>query len=58
MKTAASIAALGEVDDLSSNSFRHDFFFNYSSLVYMVGEKRAFPDMLLFKVIILTKRKA
>jgi hypothetical protein len=24
----------------------------------MVGEKRAFPDMLLFKVIILTKRKA
>jgi hypothetical protein len=42
MKTAASIAGYGEVDDLSSNSFRHDFFFNYSSLVYMVSENRAF----------------
>jgi hypothetical protein len=29
MKTAAFIAGFGEVDDLSRNSFRHDFFFNY-----------------------------
>jgi hypothetical protein len=28
MKTAASIAGFGEVDDLSCNSFRHDFFFS------------------------------
>jgi hypothetical protein len=58
MKTAASIAGFGEVDDLSSNSFRNDFFFNYSSLVYMVSENGAFPNMFLFKVISLTKRKA
>jgi hypothetical protein len=57
MKTAASIAGFGEADDLSCNSFRHDFFFNYLSLVYMVSENRAFPDMFLFKVISLTKRK-
>jgi hypothetical protein len=58
MKTTASIAGFGEVDDVSSNSFRHDFFFNYSSLVYMVSENRAFPGMFLFKVIRLTKFKA
>jgi hypothetical protein len=38
MKTTTSIAGFGEVDDLCSNSFRHDFFLNYSSLVYMVSE--------------------
>jgi hypothetical protein len=43
MKTTASIAGFGEVDDVSSNSFRHDFFFNYSSLVYMVSEIGPFP---------------
>jgi hypothetical protein len=48
MKTAASIAGFGEVDDLSSNSFRHDFFFNYSSLVYMVSENRAFSQCVPF----------
>jgi hypothetical protein len=58
VKTAASIAGFGEVDDLSSNSFRHDFFFNYSSLVYMVSENWAFHGMILFEVINLTKRKA
>jgi hypothetical protein len=42
MKTAASIVGFGEVDDLSCNSFRHDFFFNYSSFVYMVSENQAF----------------
>jgi hypothetical protein len=57
MKTAASIVGFGEVDGLSCNSFRHDFF-NYSSLVYMVSENQAFPDMCFFKVISLTKRKA
>jgi hypothetical protein len=45
MKTAASVAGFGEVDDLSCNSFRHDFSFHYSSLAYMVSENRAFPDM-------------
>jgi hypothetical protein len=58
MKTAASIAGFGEVDDLSCNSFRHDFFFHYSSLVYKVSENQAFPDILFFKVISLTKLKA
>jgi hypothetical protein len=57
LKTAASIVGFGEVDGLSCNSFRHDFF-NYSSLVYMVSENQAFPDMCFFKVISLTKRKA
>jgi hypothetical protein len=57
MKTAAPIAGFGEVDDLSSNSFRHDFFFNYSSLVYMVSENRPSPNMCFFKVISLTKRE-
>jgi hypothetical protein len=42
MKTAAYIAGFGEVDDLSCNSFRHVFIFNYSSLVYMVSENQAF----------------
>jgi hypothetical protein len=49
MTTAASIAGFGEVDDLSSNYFRHDFFFNYSSLVYMVSENRPSPDMYFFE---------
>jgi hypothetical protein len=57
MKTVTSIAGFGEVDDLSSNLFRLDFFFNYSSLVYMASKNRAFPDMFLFKVISLTKSK-
>jgi hypothetical protein len=38
----------GEVDDLSCNSLRHDFFFNYSSLVYMVSENRVFSRHVLF----------
>jgi hypothetical protein len=48
MKTAASIAGFGEVDDLSCNSFRHDFFFNYSNLVYMGSENWAFSQHVLF----------
>jgi hypothetical protein len=47
MKIAAAIAVFGEVDDLSSNYFRHDFFFNHSSLVYMVSENRAFSRHVL-----------
>jgi hypothetical protein len=47
MKTATSIAGFGEVDDLSCNSFRHDFFFHYSSLVYMVSENWAFSRQVL-----------
>jgi hypothetical protein len=42
MKTAASIVGFGEVDDLSCNSFRHDFSFNYSNFVYIVSENQAF----------------
>jgi hypothetical protein len=38
--------------------FRHEFSFHYSSLVMLVSENRAFPDICLFKVISLTKRKA
>jgi hypothetical protein len=45
MKTAASIAGIGEVDDLSCNSLSMTSFFNYSRLVYMVSENRAFPDI-------------
>jgi hypothetical protein len=48
MKITASITGFGEVDDLSSNSFRHDFFFNYLSLVYMVSENQAFSRHVLF----------
>jgi hypothetical protein len=48
MKTEASVAGFGGVDDLSCNSFRHDFFFNYSSFVYMVGENRAFSRHVPF----------
>jgi hypothetical protein len=48
MKTAASIAGFGEVDDLFYNSFRHDFLFHYSSLVYMVSENQAFSQHVIF----------
>jgi hypothetical protein len=58
MKTTSSIAGFGEVDDLSCNSFRHDFSFHYSDFVFMVSENQAFPDMYFFKVISLTKSKA
>jgi hypothetical protein len=49
MKTAASIAGFEEVDALSCNSFRHDFSFHYSSLVYMVSENRAFSRHVLLQ---------
>jgi hypothetical protein len=58
MKTVASIAGFGEIDDLSCTLLGMTSFFNYSSLVYMFSENWAFPDMCLFKVVSLTKRKA
>jgi hypothetical protein len=59
MKTAASIAGFGEVDDLSCNSFRHDFFFliirALSTWLVKIGPS---SDMYFFNVISFTKHKA
>jgi hypothetical protein len=58
MKTTTPVAEFGEVDDLSCNALGMTSLFHYSSLVYMVSDNRAFPDMFFSKVISFTKRKA
>jgi hypothetical protein len=58
MKTAASIAGFGEVDDLSCNFLGTTSFFiiqAFSTWLVKIGPS---PDMCFFKVISLTKRKA
>jgi hypothetical protein len=58
MKTAASIAGFGEVDDLSSNSFSMTSLFIIQALFTWLVKIEHFPDMCFFKVISLTKHKA
>jgi hypothetical protein len=48
MKTAASIAGFGEVDDLSCNFLGMTSFLIIRALVYMVSENRAFSRHVLF----------
>jgi hypothetical protein len=58
MKTAASSRDLERLMIYLATLLGMTSFFNYSSVVYMISENQAFPDMCLFKVISLTKRKA
>jgi hypothetical protein len=58
MKTAASIARLGEVDDLSCNFLSMTSLFVIQALSTWLVKIGPSPDMCLFKVISLTKRKA
>jgi hypothetical protein len=57
MKTAASIAGFGEVDDLTSNSLGMTSLFIIQALSTWLVKISPSPNMCLFKVIILTKRK-
>jgi hypothetical protein len=58
MKTAASIAGFGEVDDLSCNSLSMTSLFIIQTLSTWLVKIGPSPDMFFFKVISLTKRKA
>jgi hypothetical protein len=58
MKTAASIAGFGEVDDLSCNSLGMTSLFIIQALSTWLVKIGPSPDMCFFKVISLTKRKA
>jgi hypothetical protein len=49
MKTAASIAGFGEVDDLSCNSFRHDLFLIIRVLYTWLVKIWPSPDMCFFR---------
>jgi hypothetical protein len=58
MKTIASIAGFGEVDDLSFNFLGMTFFFIIQALSTWLVKIGPSPDMCFFKVISLTKHKA
>jgi hypothetical protein len=58
MKTAASIAGFGEVDDFSCNSLSMTSLFIIQALSTWLVKIGPSPDMCFFKVIRLTKRKA
>jgi hypothetical protein len=58
MKTEASIAGFGEVDDLSCNFLSMTSLFIIQSLSTWLVKIGPSPDMFFFKVISLTKRKA
>jgi hypothetical protein len=57
MKTAASIAGFGEVDDLSCNSLSMTSLCIIQELSTWLVKIGPSPNMYLFKVISLTKRK-
>jgi hypothetical protein len=58
MKTAASIAGFGEVDDLSCNSLGMTYLFIIQHLSTWLVKIGPPPYMCFFKVISLTKCKA
>jgi hypothetical protein len=58
MKTAASIAAFVEVDDLSCNFLGMTSFFIIQALYTWLVKIGPSPNMCFFKVISLTMRKA
>jgi hypothetical protein len=57
MKTAASIAGFGEVDDLSCNALGMTSLFIIRALSTWLVKIGTYPDMYFCKVISLTKRK-
>jgi hypothetical protein len=58
MKTTASIAGFGDVDDLSCSSLSMTSLFVIQALSTWLVKIGPSPDMCFFKVISLTKRKA